>query len=81
MDVIIGAAATEVSTTRNQIPEIQKVKLEAFNVSFTGSTSSKEKRQVIRDLLETFRYLFVETLMTPGRTDLLEFLSTPERIR
>ncbi|KAG2783356.1 hypothetical protein Pcac1_g6861 [Phytophthora cactorum] len=43
MDVIIGGEATEVSTTRKQIPEIQKVKLEVFNVFFTGSTLSKDK--------------------------------------
>ncbi|KAG3087723.1 hypothetical protein PI124_g20938 [Phytophthora idaei] len=73
IDAIIGAAATEASTTPEQMSELGKVKLEALKVDLAGSKLSKEQQQLIRDLLETFRDLFGETSMTPGRTDLLEF--------
>ncbi|KAG2772026.1 hypothetical protein PC129_g16309 [Phytophthora cactorum] len=53
--------------------ELEKVNPEALKDAFTGSKLNKEHQQLIRDLIETFRDLFVETSMTPGRTDLLAF--------
>ncbi|KAG3086002.1 hypothetical protein PI124_g18365 [Phytophthora idaei] len=70
---IIDAAATKVLDDSQAGAGLEKVKLEALKVAFTGSTLNKEHQQLIRDLLETFRDLFVETSMTPRRADLLAF--------
>ncbi|RAW21875.1 hypothetical protein PC110_g21679, partial [Phytophthora cactorum] len=40
---------------------------------FSSSKLSEEQQSLMRALLESFRDMFVETSMTPARTDLMEF--------
>ncbi|OWZ17279.1 hypothetical protein PHMEG_0008799 [Phytophthora megakarya] len=55
------------------IPDLVKVMKEELDVDYTGMKLNTEQQQLLKDLLEQFRDMFVETSMTPGRTELLKF--------
>ncbi|KAE9286108.1 hypothetical protein PF008_g26747 [Phytophthora fragariae] len=73
IDSILSAAATDASSSQGTIPELEKVLQEVLDVDFSDSKLNDEQRALLRSLLELFRDMFVETSMTPGRTDLLQF--------
>ncbi|KAE9017273.1 hypothetical protein PR002_g13439 [Phytophthora rubi] len=73
IDSILSAAATDASSSQGSMPELEKVLQEELDVDFSDSKLYEEQRALLRSLLELFRDMFVETSMTPGRTDLLQF--------
>ncbi|KAE8876517.1 hypothetical protein PF010_g15789 [Phytophthora fragariae] len=73
IDSILSATATDASSSQGMMPELEKVLQEELDVDFSDSKLNEEQRALLRSLLELFRDMFVETSMTPGRTDLLQF--------
>ncbi|KAE9347368.1 hypothetical protein PF008_g7833 [Phytophthora fragariae] len=73
IDSILSAAATGASSSQGTMPELEKVLQEELNVDFSDSKLNEEQRALLRSLIELFCDMFVETSMTPGRTDLLQF--------
>jgi len=72
-NMVISSAARGDQSDPTPIPELEKVLDEELNVEFEGSKLGDEQQQLMRGLLGEFKDMFVETSMTPGRTDLLEF--------
>ncbi|KAG2775407.1 hypothetical protein PC129_g20334 [Phytophthora cactorum] len=55
------------------MPEPAKVLQEGLDTDFSDSQLNDEQKELILALLESFRGLFEETPLKPGRTDMLEF--------
>ncbi|OWZ01065.1 hypothetical protein PHMEG_00027622 [Phytophthora megakarya] len=72
MDHGIGTSMDR-DRTVNPDPELNKAYKRELDVAFEGSKLNKNLHGLLKNLLVSFRDLFVETSITPGRTDLLEF--------
>ncbi|KAG3070836.1 hypothetical protein PI124_g21491 [Phytophthora idaei] len=55
------------------MPEPAKVLQEGLDADFSDSQLNDEQKELILALLESFRDLFEETSLKPGRTDMLKF--------
>ncbi|GMF40664.1 unnamed protein product [Phytophthora fragariaefolia] len=73
----VHAAITASSHTANAppsaMPELDKVLQNELNIDFSESKLGNEQKELFSDLLSSFKDMFVETSMKPGRTNLLEF--------
>ncbi|KAG4042192.1 hypothetical protein PC123_g22310 [Phytophthora cactorum] len=73
VDAVISAVAKTVGQSSDPMPELEEVLQEELDIDFSSSKLSEEQQSLMRALLESFRDMFVETSMNPGRTDLMEF--------
>ncbi|KAG2760884.1 hypothetical protein PC129_g20684 [Phytophthora cactorum] len=73
VDAVISAVARNVCQSNDPMSELEKVLQEELDIDFSSSKLSEEQQSLMRALLESFRDMFVETSMTPARTDLMEF--------
>ncbi|KAG6624031.1 uncharacterized protein IUM83_02216 [Phytophthora cinnamomi] len=73
VDAVIGAAAAEYPVARDPMPGLKDSEGAELGPDFSDSKLGKEKQGPIKGLLDTFRDMFVETSLKPGRTNLLEF--------
>ncbi|KAE8899137.1 hypothetical protein PF001_g4415 [Phytophthora fragariae] len=69
----IAASPTAENASSESMPELDKVLETELKVDFSDSKLGGEQKELFSDLLNSFRDLFVETSLKPGRTDLLEF--------
>ncbi|POM63239.1 hypothetical protein PHPALM_27478 [Phytophthora palmivora] len=70
---VVSATGATTDSPLHSTPNLEKELADEFAVDFTGSKLSEEQKRLFRQTLESFRDLFVETSMKPGRTHLLEF--------
>ncbi|KAE8875522.1 hypothetical protein PF007_g21860 [Phytophthora fragariae] len=73
VDSVISAAAAATTPSQDPMPGLDAAKEAELDVDFTDSKLGGEQRVLLADLLGSFRDMFVETSLKPGRTDLLEF--------
>ncbi|KAE8960690.1 hypothetical protein PR001_g30303 [Phytophthora rubi] len=73
VDSVISAAAAATTPSQDPMPGLDTAKEAELDVDFTDSKLGGEQRVLFADLLGSFRDMFVETCLKPGRTDLLEF--------
>ncbi|OWZ12809.1 hypothetical protein PHMEG_00013970 [Phytophthora megakarya] len=73
IDSVLSSVTVEHENSSAPMPELDKVLKEELDVDFSGPKLSMEQQHWLKELLEQFKDMFVETSMTPGRTDLLEF--------
>ncbi|POM70830.1 LOW QUALITY PROTEIN: Hypothetical protein PHPALM_12681, partial [Phytophthora palmivora] len=72
-----SSAGATMDSSRHSMPNLKRELADAFAVDFTDSKLSEEQRRLFRQTLGSFRDLFVETSMKPGRTHLLEHWRSP----
>ncbi|OWZ20836.1 LOW QUALITY PROTEIN: hypothetical protein PHMEG_0004698 [Phytophthora megakarya] len=70
---VLSATTNDKGNSSNATPKLKKVSKKELEVDFEGSKLSKGQQRLLKEVLERFHDMFVETSMTPGRTDLLEF--------
>ncbi|KAG2798215.1 hypothetical protein PC129_g16808 [Phytophthora cactorum] len=70
---VIGATNANREPFKDPTPELAKVLQEALDADLLDSRLNDEQKELLLALLESFRDLFVETSLKPGRTDMLEF--------
>ncbi|POM79445.1 Hypothetical protein PHPALM_2888, partial [Phytophthora palmivora] len=70
---VVSSAGATTDSPLHSMPNLEKELADEFAVDFTGSKLSEEQKRLFRQTLGSFRDLFVETSMKPGRTHLLEF--------
>ncbi|OWZ06653.1 hypothetical protein PHMEG_00021062, partial [Phytophthora megakarya] len=73
IDSVLSSTSADTTLHDSQMPVLEKVLATELDVDFEGSKLSPDQQRLLRALLEQFRDMFVETSMTPGRTNLLEF--------
>ncbi|KAG6612700.1 uncharacterized protein IUM83_03316 [Phytophthora cinnamomi] len=73
VDAVIGAAVAEYPVARDPMPGLKDSKGAELGPDFSDSKLGKEQQGLMKGLLDTFRAMFVETSLKPGRTHLLEF--------
>ncbi|KAE9280634.1 hypothetical protein PF001_g24140 [Phytophthora fragariae] len=73
VDSVISAAAAATTPSQDPMPGLDAAREAELDVDFTDSKLGGEQRVLLADLLGSFRDMFVETSLKPGRTDLLEF--------
>ncbi|KAE9327482.1 hypothetical protein PR003_g16010 [Phytophthora rubi] len=69
----IAASSLTTDASPDTMPELDKVLQAELKVDFSDSKLGDEQKELFSDLLGSFKDMFVETSMKPGRTDLLEF--------
>ncbi|KAJ8546681.1 hypothetical protein ON010_g11554 [Phytophthora cinnamomi] len=69
----IGATTIPTNTSADPIPEVDNVLRDDLDVNYADSKLGNEQRKLLAEMLGSFKDMFVETSMKPGRTDLLEF--------
>ncbi|KAE9015944.1 hypothetical protein PR001_g14773 [Phytophthora rubi] len=70
---VIDASPTAEGASSEHMSELDKVLETEPKVDISDSKLGGEKKELFTGLLDSFRDLFVETSLKPGRTDLLEF--------
>ncbi|KAE9013519.1 hypothetical protein PR001_g15392 [Phytophthora rubi] len=73
VDSVISAAVAATTPSQEPMPGLDAAKEADLDVDFTDSKLGGEQRELLADLLGSFRDMFVEMSLKPGRTDLLEF--------
>ncbi|GMF23975.1 unnamed protein product [Phytophthora fragariaefolia] len=69
----IPASCHTANAPPSAMPRLNKVLQDELNIDFSESKLGGQTEELFSDLLSSFKDVFVETSMKPGRTDLLEF--------
>ncbi|GMF27675.1 unnamed protein product [Phytophthora fragariaefolia] len=69
----IAASSRTTDAYPDAIQELDEVLQAELNIDLSDSKLGDEQKELFSDLLGSFKAMFVETSMKPGRTDLLEF--------
>ncbi|GMF30313.1 unnamed protein product [Phytophthora fragariaefolia] len=73
IDAVLSSVAMRPAFPAAPMDDLDKVRETELEVDFSDSKLNDEPMELFRGLLCTFRDMFVETSLMPGRTDLLEF--------
>ncbi|KAE8877985.1 hypothetical protein PF005_g16704 [Phytophthora fragariae] len=69
----IAASSQTTDASPDAMPELDKVLQAELKIDFSDSKLGDEQKELFSDLLGSFKDMFVETSIKPGRADLLEF--------
>ncbi|OWY95618.1 hypothetical protein PHMEG_00034328, partial [Phytophthora megakarya] len=73
VDSVLSATTNDKGNRSKAMPQLEKVSKVELEVDFNGSKLNKEQQHLLKEVLYLFRDMFVDTSMTPGRPDWLEF--------